>query len=139
MPSWIKALFTPGAKLTPDQRRTSVLWGACIALVLFLVVILAGGRAAALKVGSDSNAWETAIQARILAGRLVASVGVWILAMAAAWASFELLDNSKRGAWLFSWAADDPESVKAAKTRNSALVLGSLLLSAAVLFGRVLG
>ena len=137
--SWLKKLFTPGAKLTPDERRTSVLCGTTVALALFLVVILAGGRAAALKVGSDSSAWETAIQARIMAGRFVAAFGVWIAALLTGWGTFELLDNSKRGKWLFAWADGDSDLVKAAKTFGACLVLGMLLLASASLFGRVLG
>lgn len=137
--AWLKKLFTPGAALTPEERRTSVLWGACIALALLLVVLLAGGRAAALKVGSDSNAWETALQARIMAGRLVAALGIWILAVLAGWGAFELLDNTKRGKWLFAWADGDSDLVKAAKTLGASLVLGLFMLAAACLFGRVLG
>jgi hypothetical protein len=140
----IRKTFTPGAKLTLGERRTTILCGIVAALALLLLVIIAAGRAAAIQTGAESPAWETALQARVILGRLVASLGVWVVAIGTALLTYQLLDNSRLGRWLTHWDVDeggfltDPPNVAAAKTLGGALILAAMLMSAGALFGSVL-
>ena len=135
--TWLRDLWTAAYNLTPEQRSRSVRIASITAALLVVLVFLLGGHAASKTEPSDSALWEVAIMARLVLGRTVAALALWVLSVAAALAAFQAVDNSSLGKRLWMWT-DEQDPVKDAKKANAARVLCALILAAAWVFGSAL-
>lgn len=131
---WVNDLFTNAYDLLqePERMKRSARRAAVVALGIALILILTGGHFASTRVSAESDAFDVVVYVRLALARLFTVAAVWPLVVFGAYATWHWLDN-KVGKRLWVWTNDTSDEIKAAKKRNGAVVLASLLVALALL------
>ena len=142
--TWLKNFFLniftgPGFKVDEALRRKLLIAAGVLLIALVGLMAFKLGRWSTVVVSADSNAWETALQARLILFRIKVGIGLASGTLALAYGAFQLLDRSRLGQRLFHWDEPaDTEYSSAAKTLGAALFFGLLVLGLLVLASKVL-
>jgi hypothetical protein len=127
--------FTPGVKLEEQDLKATIHLVVKVAIALFLVALGLG----IYVLFTSHRPTAVADQAPDAMVRLLTAIGVWGVIGLITYATIQAWDNTGRAASLLHVQAGDRALVILAKTLGAALTDASIILAAALVFGRVVG
>lgn len=129
-------VFAPGFNQTSRARRVHVIGATVLALVLACKAWRYLFGWAHAQAGTVVEGERLLFAANVIA-RLHVTLPLLGLGLILAWAFFQILDRTRMGARLTHWDSKDTEHTEAAKTRNSGLILASLILGIFIVLAQV--
>lgn len=129
--------FESGRNLSPEQRKLWTRVGVGLSSVLVMLVVFLGGKYAALTVPAESPLWEAALQLRLILVRAFVALGLIPLGVVMAVILHAGFGKTEKARRQWTWAPDDCEAVKAAKTANAGSFLNALTF--AIVVGLLVG